>query len=70
MLDLSELIKYLDEFKDFASSDGLAFVDKVNGEKVNDLMSKYGYAKRTMYSHVEKGKKEFLKYLEEKDVWL
>ena len=67
---LSEINDCLDEFKEFASLDGLAFIDKVNGEKVNDLMGKYGYAKRTMYAHIERGKKEFIKYLEEKDVWI
>ena len=67
---LSEINKYLFEFKEFATLDGLAFIDKVNGEKVEHLMKKYGYAKRTMYAHIEKGKKEFVKFLEKKDVWL
>ena len=67
---LTEIDRLLDHFKEIATSDGLAFIDKLNGIKVEQLIFKYGYAKRTMYKHLDKGKQEFIKYLEEKDVWL
>lgn len=67
---LNELVKYLDEFSLIASDKGLMFIDKVNGVSIDDIMNKYHKAKRTAYKHIEIGKKEFLKYLEEKDVWL
>ena len=65
-----EIDRCLNNFKEIATLDGLAFIDKINGIKVELLMEKYGYAKRTMYKHLDKGKQEFIKYLEEKDVWL
>ena len=67
---ISEIDRLLDHYKEIASTDGLAFIDKLNGIKVELLMEKYGYAKRTMYKHLDNGKQEFIKYLEEKDVWL
>ena len=67
---IKEIDRCLHNFKEIATLDGLAFIDKINGIKVELLMEKYGYAKRTMYKHLDKGKQEFIKYLEEKDVWL
>lgn len=67
---MQEIVKYLDEFSEVASIKGLMFVDKVNDIPVSEIMEKYGKAKRTAYKWIDKGKEEFIKYLEEKDVWL
>ena len=46
------------------------FIDKINGMKVDDIMVKYAYSKRTAYTHISHGQDKFIKYLEEKDVLL
>ena len=61
---------YLCEFEKIADKDGLMFVDKVNGMKVDDIEVKYNYSKRTTYIHISRGRDKFIKYLEEKDVLL
>lgn len=61
---------YLCEFEKIADKDGLMFVDKVNGMKVDDIQANYNYSKRTTYIHINRGKEKFIKYLEEKDVLL
>ena len=61
---------YLCEFEKIADNDGLMFIDKINGLKVDDIQAKYNYSKRTTYIHISKGKEKFIKYLEEKDVLL
>ena len=61
---------YLCEFEKIADKDGLMFIDKVNGMKVDDILTKHKYSKRTAYTHISKGKEKFIKYLEEKDVLL
>lgn len=58
------------EFETIADKDGLMFIDKINGMKVDDILVKYNYSKRTAYTHIEKGKAKFIKFLEEKDVLL
>ena len=66
-----ELIyKYLCEFEKIADKDGLMFIDKVNGMKVDDIQTKYNYSKRTAYTHIKHGNEKFIKYLEGKDVLL
>lgn len=61
---------YLCEFEKIADNDGLMFVDKVNGMKIDDIQANYNYSKRTTYIHINRGKEKFIKYLEEKDVLL
>ena len=61
---------YLCEFEKIADKDGLMFIDKINGMKVDDIMSKYNYSKRTTYTHIEHGRNKFIHYLERKDVLL
>ena len=46
------------------------FTDKVNGMKVEDIQANYNYSKRTVYTHINRGKEKFIKYLEEKDALL
>ena len=46
------------------------FIDKINGMKVDDILAKYNYSKRTAYTHINRGRDKFIKYLEEKDVLL
>ena len=58
------------EFEQFADKDGLMFIDKINGMKVDDILIKYGYSKRTAYTHISRGRDKFIKYLEERDVLL
>ena len=58
------------EFEKIADKDGLMFIDKVNGMKVDDIQAKYNYSKRTAYIHIKRGNEKFIKYLEEKDVLL
>ena len=58
------------EFETIADKDGLMFIDKINGMKVDDILVKYNYSKRTAYTHIEKGRAKFIKFLEEKDVLL
>ena len=61
---------YLCEFEKIADKDGLMFIDKINGMKVDDIMDKYNYSKRTAYTHIEHGRNKFINYLERKDVLL
>ena len=58
------------EFEQFADKDGLMFIDKINGMKVDDILIKYEYSKRTAYTHINRGRDKFIKYLEEWDVLL
>ena len=61
---------YLCEFEKIADKDGLMFIDKINGMKVEDIQGNYNYSKRTVYTHIKKGQEKFIHYLEEKDVLL
>ena len=58
------------EFEKIADKDGLMFIDKINGMKIDNILIKYNYSKRTAYTHIERGRGKFIKYLEEKDVLL
>ena len=58
------------EFEKIADKDGLMFIDKVNGMKVDDILIKYNYSKRTAYTHIKHGQEKFIKYLDRKDVLL
>ena len=64
------IYEYMCEFEKIADKDGLMFIDKINGMKVDDIMSKYSYSKRTAYTHLEHGRNKFICYLERKDVLL
>ena len=58
------------EFEKIADKDGMMFIDKVNGMKVDDILTKYNYSKRTAYTHINRGREKFINYLEERDVLL
>ena len=58
------------EFEQFADKDGLMFIDKINGMKVDDILIKYNYSTRSAYTHISRGRDKFIKYLEERDVLL
>ena len=60
----------MEEIEKIADKDGLMFIDKINGMKVNDIEIKYNYSKRSAYIHIEHGRDKFIKYLERKDVLL
>ena len=64
------IYELLCDFEQFADKDGLMFIDKINGMKVDDILIKYNYSKRTAYTHINRGRDKFIKYLEEKDVLL
>ena len=64
------IYEYLCEFEKIADKDGLMFIDKLNGMKVDDIQVKYNYSKRTAYIHISRGRDNFIKYLEERDVLL
>ena len=64
------IYEYLCEFEKIADKDGLMFIDKLNGMKVDDIQVKYNYSKRTAYTHIEHGRDKFIKFLERKDVLL
>ena len=64
------IFNYLREFEKIADKDGLMFIDKINGMKVDDILIKYNYSKRTAYTHISHGQDKFIKYLEAKDVLL
>lgn len=64
------IYELMSEFEQFADKDGLMFIDKINGMKVDDILIKYNYSKRTAYSHISRGRDKFIKYLEERDVLL
>ena len=59
------IYNYLCEFEKIADKDGLMFIDKINGMKVDDIMVKYAYSKRPAYTHISHGQDKFIKYLEE-----
>ena len=61
---------FMREFEQIADKDGLMFIDKINGMKVDDILIKYKYSKRTAYIHISRGRDKFIKYLEERDVLL
>lgn len=61
---------YLCDFEKITDNDGLMFIDKINGMKVNDIQTKYNYSMRSAYIHISRGRAKFIKYLEEKDVLL
>ena len=61
---------YICEFEKIADKDGLMFIDKINGMKVEDIQANYNYSKRTVYTHIKKGQEKFIHYLEKKDVLL
>ena len=66
-----ELIyQYMRDFEKIADKDGLMFIDKINGMKIDNILIKYNYSKRTAYTHIERGRDKFIKYLERKDVLL
>ena len=62
--------EYLCDFEKIADKDGLMFIDKLNGMKVDDIQANYNYSKRTVYTHIKKGQEKFIHYLERKDVLL
>ena len=64
------IYEIMNEFEQFADKDGLMFIDKINGMKVDDIQIKYDYSKRTTYTHISRGRDKFIKYLEERDVLL
>ena len=64
------IYEYLCEFEKITDRDGLMFIDKVNGMKVDDIEKKYNYSKRTAYTHIQRGREKFIHYLERKDVLL
>ena len=64
------ICEYLCEFEKIADKDGLMFIDKLNGMKVDDIQVKYNYSKRTAYIHISRGKDKFIIFLERKDVLL
>ena len=64
------IYEYLCEFEKITDKDGLMFIDKINGMKVDDIEKKYNYSKRTAYTHIQRGREKFIHYLEEKDVLL
>ena len=60
----------MSEFEKIADKDGLMFIDKINGMKIDDIQAKYNYSKRTTYTHIKNGKEKFINYLEGRDVLL
>ena len=64
------IYQHLCEFEKIADNDGLMFIDKLNGMKVDDIEKKYDYSKRTAYIRIQRGREKFIHYLERKDVLL
>lgn len=64
------IYQYLCEFEQIADKDGMMFIDRIDGMKMDDIMKKYGYSKRSAYAHVKNGRQKFINYLERKDVLL
>ena len=64
------IFEYLCEFEKIADNDGLMFIDKINGMKIEDIRANYDYSIRSTYVHIKRGREKFIKYLEEKDVLL
>ena len=66
----NHIYELMREFEKIADKDGLMFIDKVNGMKVDTILTKYNYSKRTAYTHISRGREKFIKYLEERYVLL
>ena len=64
------IFAYLCEFEQIADNDGLMFIDKINGMKIEDIRANYDYSIRSTYMHIKRGREKFIKYLEGKDVLL
>nr|DAU73791.1 MAG TPA: DNA directed RNA polymerase subunit [Caudoviricetes sp.] len=64
------IYEFMCEFEKIADKDGLMFIDKINGMKVDDILIKYNYSKRCAYNHINRGRDKFIAYLERKDVLL
>ena len=64
------IYQYLCEFEQIADNDGLMFIDKINGMKIEDIRANYDYSMRSTYMHIKRGREKFIKYLEGKDVLL
>ena len=64
------ICEYMLEFEKIADKDGLMFIDKINGMKIDDIQAKYNYSKRTTYTHIKIGQEKFINYLEGRDVLL
>ena len=64
------IFAYLCEFEQIADNDGLMFIDKINGMKIEDIQANYDYSIRSTYMHIKRGREKFIKYLEGKDVLL
>ena len=64
------IYEFMCDFEKIADNDGLMFIDKINGMKVDDIQLKYNLSKRTTYSHINRGRDKFIDYLERKDVLL
>ena len=64
------IYEYMFEFEKIADIDGLMFIDKINGMKIDDILIKYNYSKRSAYAHISRGRDKFIVYLERKDVLL
>ena len=64
------IYELLCEFEKVADKDGLMYIDKIMGMKVEDIQIKYNYSKRTAYTRIKHGQQKFIHYLEKKDVLL
>ena len=64
------IFEYLCEFEKIADNDGLMFIDKINGMKIEDIRANYDFSIRSTYVHIKRGREKFIKYLEERDVLL
>ena len=64
------IYEFMCDFEKIADKDGLMFIDKINGMKVDDIQFKYNLSKRTTYTHINHGRDKFIAYLERKDVLL
>ena len=64
------IYEFMCDFEKIADKDGLMFIDKINGMKVDDIQLKYNLSKRTTYTHINRGRDKFIVYLERKDVLL
>lgn len=64
------IYEFMCDFEKITDNDGLMFIDKINGMKVEDIQFKYNLSKRTTYTHINRGRDKFIAYLERKDVLL
>ena len=64
------IYEFICEFEKIADNDGLMFIDKINGMKVQDIQVKYNYSTRSTYTHIKHGQEKFITYLERRDVLL